>query len=249
VRVERTRTPAARTGVVWTVLRAELTRAAEAGSASLAVLDLGGGSGVSAVPLAELGHHVTVLDASADALATLQRRAADAGVAGLVTAVQGDVERPPAAIGSAAYDLVLCHSLLEVVDEPAVTLAAVAGAVRPGGCASVLAAGRAAAVLARALGGHPADALRALTDPSGRWGAGDGVLRRFDTDGLVALVGAAGLRVQAVHGVRVVADLVPGAMLDAEPGAADALRELEAAAAAHPPYRDVAAQLHVLARR
>ena len=45
------------------------------------------------------------------------------------------------------------------------------------------------------------------------------------------------------------ADLVPGAVLDAEPGAAEALRELEAAAAGLPPYRDVAAQLHVLARR
>ena len=143
----------------------------------------------------------------------------------------------------------LCHSLLEVVDEPAATLATVAGALRPGGCASVLAAGRAAAVLARALGGHPADALRVLTDPSGRWGTADGVLRRFDTDGLVALVGAAGLTVEAVHGVRVLADLVPGAVLDAEPGAAEALRELELAAAALPPYRDVAAQLHVLARR
>jgi SAM-dependent methyltransferase len=234
---------------VWTVLRAELARAAEAGATSLAVLDLGGGSGGSAVPLAQLGHRVTVLDASADALATLQRRAAEAGVAELVTPVQGDVERLPAAVAGAAYDLVLCHSLLEVVDEPAATLASVAGALCPGGCASVLAAGRAAAVLARALGGHPADALRALTDPSGRWGAADGVLRRFDTDGLVALVDAAGLTVEAVHGVRVFADLVPGAVLDAEPGAAEALRELELAAAAVPPFRDVAAQLHVLARR
>jgi SAM-dependent methyltransferase len=234
---------------VWTVLRAELDRAAEAGASSLAVLDLGGGSGGSAVPLARLGHRVTVVDASADALATLQRRAAEAGVAELVTPVQGDVERLPPAVAGAAYDLVLCHSLLEVVDEPAATLATVAGALRPGGCASVLAAGRAAAVLARALGGHPADALRALTDPAGRWGAADGVLRRFDTDGLVALVAAAGLRVESVHGVRVLADLVPGAVLDAEPGAAEALRELELAAAARPPYRDVAAQLHVLARR
>ncbi|MFL6127579.1 MAG: class I SAM-dependent methyltransferase [Mycobacteriales bacterium] len=234
---------------MWTVLRAELARAAEAGSAQLAVLDLGGGSGGAAVPLAELGHHVTVLDASADALATLQRRAADAGVARLVTPVQGDVERLPARVQGSAYDLVLCHSLLEVVDDPAATLATVAGALRSGGGASVLAAGRAAAVLARALGGHLADALRALTDPSGRWGAGDGVLRRFDTEELVALVGAAGLTVEAVHGVRVVADLVPGAVLDTEPGTAEALRELETAVATLPPYRDLAAQLHVLARR
>jgi SAM-dependent methyltransferase len=238
-----------RDGVVWSVLTAELDRRRKAGAQTVEVLDLGGGSGVAAVPLAELGHRVTVVDTSADALATLQRRAADAGVADRVTALQGEVERLPDAVAAAAYDLVLCHSLLEVVDDPASTLATVAGALRPGGCASVLAAGRAAAVLARALGGHPAAALRALTDPAGRWGDSDGVLRRFETGELLALVRAAGLRVEAVHGIRVVADLVPGSVLDAEPGAADALRELEAAAAARPPYRDLAAQLHVLARR
>ncbi len=240
---------AGRPGVVWSVLGAELDRRAAGGASTLDVLDLGGGSGVSAVPLAELGHRVTVVDTSADALAILHRRAADAGVAGLVAPVQGEVERLPEAVGEAAYDLVLCHGLLEVVDDPDATVRTVAGALRPGGCASVLVAGRAAAVLARALGGHPADALRALTDPAGRWGHADGVLRRFDTERLLELVAAAGLRVEAVHGVRVVADLVPGHVLDGEPGAAEALRELEAAASATPPYRDLAAQLHVLARR
>jgi SAM-dependent methyltransferase len=147
-----------------------------------------------------------------------------------------------------AYDLVLCHGLLEVVDSPAETLGSVAAALRTGGCASVLAAGRAAAVLARALGGRLADAAHMVADPAGRWGEADGMLRRFDADGLGALVTAAGLRVEAVHGVRVVADLVPGAVLD-QPGATEALRELETALAALSPYRDVAAQLHVLARR
>ena len=53
-------------------------------------LDVGGGTGGFAVPLAELGHRVTVVDPSPDALAALQRRAAEAGVADRVRAVQGD---------------------------------------------------------------------------------------------------------------------------------------------------------------
>lgn len=243
--MDGTRTQAPRAGALEPVLRAELDRAARPGPAD--VLDLGGGTGVSAVPLARLGHRVTVVDTSADALATLRRRAADAGVDALVTAVQGEVERLPAAVVAGGYDLVLCHSVLEVVDDPAATLAAVAGAVRPGGAASVLAAGRAGAVVARALAGHPEDALRALRDPAGRWGAGDAVLRRFDTDALVALVTAAGLTVEQVHGVRVLAGLLPGGREAA--GGQDALRELEAAAAGLPPFRDLAGQLHVLARR
>src|SRR5215213_10089657 len=82
---------AGRAGVVWSLLGTELERRAASGAHGLGVLDLGGGSGVSAVPLAELGHRVTVVDASADALATLQRRSRDAGVAELVTGLQGDV--------------------------------------------------------------------------------------------------------------------------------------------------------------
>ena len=43
-----------------------------------------------AVPLARLGHDVTVVDPSADALATLRRRADTAGVGDRVRGVQGD---------------------------------------------------------------------------------------------------------------------------------------------------------------
>jgi hypothetical protein len=52
--------------------------------------------------------------------------------------------------------------------------------------------------------------------------------------------------VAEVHGVRVLADLVPAVVADADP---DALLELELAAAARSPYRDIATQLHLLARR
>jgi len=45
-----------------------------------AVLDVGGGSGTRAVPLAARGCTVTVVDTSIDALAMLRRRAAEAGV-------------------------------------------------------------------------------------------------------------------------------------------------------------------------
>jgi hypothetical protein len=46
-----------------------------------------------------------------------------------------------------------------------------------------------------------------------------------------------------------VADLVPSAVLDTEPGAAAALLSLERALSERAPFRDVATQLHLLARR
>src|SRR5207247_133679 len=106
---------------------------------------------------------------------------------------------------------------------------------------------RNAVVLARAVTGHLTEARHALDDPSGRWGPGDPLPRRFTESQLVGLLERAGLAVGAVHGVRTFADLVPEALLDAEPTAARALRDLEAAVAEHPDFRALASQLHVLA--
>ena len=238
----------ARTAVVWEVLSAVLAEADPTG-AGLDVLDAGGGTGGFAVPLADAGHRVVVVDPSPDSLAALQRRVAEGGLDGRVTGLQGDLDDLPGLVAAGSVDLLLCHSVLEVVDDPARAVRAAAGVLRTGGRLSLLVANRAAAVLARALAGHPDEAARALTDPAGRWGAADGVRRRFDSDQLQALVVAAGLVVEQVHGVRVVADLVPSAVLDTEPGAAAALLSLERALSERPPFRDVATQLHLLAQR
>ncbi|MGH3740156.1 MAG: SAM-dependent methyltransferase, partial [Micromonosporaceae bacterium] len=85
--------------------------------------------------------------------------------------------------------------------------------------------------------------------PDGRAGGRDTLLRRFDAVQAEALLTAAGLRVEQVHGVRVVADLTPSTLLDTEPGAYDALLAFEREASTRSPYRDVATQIHLLARR
>jgi len=235
-----------RAAVVWEVLRRELDRA---DGRTLTIVDVGGGTGGFAVPLAEAGHRVTVVDASPDALAALTRRAAEAGVAERVTAVQGDGDRLADLVAPGSADLVLCHSLLEVVDDPSSVVSAVAGVLCPGGAASVLVANRAAAVLARAVAGHLSAASALLDDPDGGDRPGtrrDAPRRRFDAASANRLLRGAGLIVEEIHGVRVIADLLPGSVADADQSA---LLEFELAASARSPYRDIATQLHLLARR
>ena len=235
----------ARTAAVW----AALDPVVGAGT-PLRVLDVGGGSGMFAVPLARLGHEVTVVDPSADALATLRRRAETAGVGDRVRGVQGDGdllhEVLPGDDGADGYDLALCHSVLEVVDDPAVTLSEIARALRPGGQVSVATVNRAGAVLARAVAGHPVEARALLEDRDPAPArAHHHARRRFDPADLLALVEGAGLRAGSWRGVSVVADL-----LDATSGAdSEAVRALELALAETSPYRDIATGLHVLAAR
>jgi S-adenosylmethionine-dependent methyltransferase len=236
----------ARAAAVWAALDPVV-----AAGTPLRVLDVGGGSGNFAVPLARLGHQVTVVDPSADALATLTRRAQTAGVGDRVRGVQGDGDLlheviPPGDHGEGSYDLALCHSVLEVVDDPATTLREITRALHPGGTASVASANRAGAVLGRAVAGHPVEALALLEDrdPAPRR-ASRPARRRFTPDGLLALIEAAGLRPGTWRGVSVVTDLLDVASA-ADP---DAVRRLELALAGSSPYRDVAAGLHVLATR
>jgi 2-polyprenyl-3-methyl-5-hydroxy-6-metoxy-1,4-benzoquinol methylase len=233
----------ARTAAVW----AALDPVVSAGSA-LRVLDVGGGSGMFAVPLARLGHDVTVVDPSADALATLRRRADTAGVGALVHGLQGDGdllhEVLPAAGGN-GFDLALCHYVLEVVDDPAVTLGEISRALRPGGQVSVATVNRAGAVLGRAVAGHPVEALALLEDRDPAPARSRPASRRFTPDDMLALVDGAGLRPGPWRGVSVVADLLE-ATSGAEPGA---VRALELALAGQSPFRDIATGLHVLATR
>ncbi|MFZ5851339.1 MAG: methyltransferase domain-containing protein [Actinomycetota bacterium] len=248
--VERARARSSvRTAVVWSVLRAQITALATAGRGPLDVLDVGGGTGGFAVPVAELGHRVTVVDPSPDALAALERRTAEAGVTAAVRAVQGDFTDLLDRVSADSADLVLCHGVLEQADDPVAAVGALTAVLRPRGVLSVLAANRHAAVLSRAVAGRFAEAHRALDDPAGRWGDADPVPRRFDLAELTELLAGGGLAVSAVHGVRVFSDLVPGALLDGEPGALAALLALEDAAATRPAFCQVAAQLHLLASR
>jgi len=235
-----------RSSLVWDVLRGVLAaRTAQAGRAELDIVDVGGGTGGFAVPFAALGHRVTVVDPSPDALAAAQRRAAEMRVT--LTAVQGDAGELASLVGDGAADLVICHSVLEYVDSPAAAMAAIARVLRPGATVSVLAANTVAAVLQRTIAGRYAEARQLLADE----GAGAGVPRRFTLGELAALITGAGLKPGDAHGIRVFAGLLPGAgaAAAADPAAADELRALEEAAAAYPALRDIAARLHVLGHR
>jgi 2-polyprenyl-3-methyl-5-hydroxy-6-metoxy-1,4-benzoquinol methylase len=227
----------ARDAVVWESLEPHLQ------DAPLDVVDIGGGTGGFAVRVARLGHRVTVIDPSPDALAALDRRAREAGAH--VWAQQGDLSGLLDIVGSAGADVVLCHGVLEHVTDLPAAMGILHDVLRPGGVLSLMVAQRTAAVVARAMAGHFAQALALLDEsgPSGRTG------RRFTAgEATVAAVGA-DFEVLAVHGVRVFSDLVPGSLLDLEPGAANALVELERAVGQRAEFLPLASQLHLLAVR
>jgi S-adenosylmethionine-dependent methyltransferase len=223
-----------RTAVIWDAVQARLE------SSGQTVVDIGGGTGGFAVRLAELGHHVTVIDPSPDALAAMARRAAEHGVADRVVGQQGDLASSRDLVEAGSADLVLCHEVLGLVADTSGALGTIRSLVRAGGALSLVVSQRHAAVLARAMAGHFGQARDALDGDAG-------TERRFVAEEIADLVSAAGLAVDEVQAIRVFADLVPSTLLDLEPGAVAELLELERAVASRPEYYALAAQLHVLA--
>lgn len=256
-----------RTAAVWESVHALASSRSRELGRPLVVLDLGGGTGGLAVPLALAGHHVHVLDPSPDALASLERRAREQGLGaspasgdgepggGTVTATQGDADTitdiaaVQQLVGGRPIDLICCHEALEMVDDPTGAVHAMAAILPPGGALSLVISGRLATVVARALAGKFVQAQRALTSSDGRWGDADSMPRRFDADQMHDLLTSSGFAVETVHGVRIFADLVPSASIDTD---ADrrALLELEAAVADHHPLlSQLGAAIHFVARR
>ena len=234
------RRTAARTAVVWDAVRALLE-----GSGEQQVLDIGGGTGGFAVRVAAQGNRITVIDPSPDALAALARRADEEGVADRVTGLQGDLGNLRELAPEEGVDLVLCHGVLGLVDDPAGALDAIVSVLRPDGALSLLVSQRHAAVLARAMAGHFTQA-RALLDAEPDHLVGE---HRFTVEELTGLLEGAGLDIRSNHGIRVFTDLVPSSLLDLEPGASAALLELERAVSERPEFLTLASQLHIVATR
>lgn len=103
------------------------------------VLDVAGGDGTDAIRLAALGHEVTVLDPAGAMLTVAMEHAEAYDVADRLHVVQAVAEDAPELFSPNDFDAVLCHNLLQFVDDRCSVLAAVMAPLRPGGLLSVLA--------------------------------------------------------------------------------------------------------------
>lgn len=240
-----------RTAAIWDSVVAALSQREQQMGRPLRVVDLGGGAGGLAVPVAALGHHVTVVDPSPNALASLAQWASEQGVQERISSMQGDSDSLADVVEPGQADFVSCHGTLEHIDDPRAAIIALAGVLAEGGVLSLVVAQRLGTVVSRALAGRFDEAKRSLLSDDGRWGDGDPLQRRFDAAHIAELLAGAGLEIVDAEGVRLFGDLVPASMLDSEHDRM-ALLDLERTIAAHPSSTHLAhigAALHVLARR
>lgn len=216
---------------------------------SLRALDLGCGTGATAVRLARLGLPVTLLDSSPAMLNLAQRAAQEAGVAEKITLKLGDAARLTDFFTTELFDVILCHNLLEYVDDPTVVLCGATRVMRHSSAIlSVLVRNQAGEILKAAI--QAGDLAGAENNIGAEWGQESlcgAKVRLFTADSLQALLKTASLTMTAKRGVRVIADYLPPRISrDAD---YERILELERKLGRLPEFAAVARYTHCLARR
>lgn len=179
--------------------------------ASMRALDIGCGTGSTAIRLARLGTHVTLLDSSPSMLSIAERSALEAGVCDKITLKAGDAARLENTFPSGSFDLILCHNVLEYVDDPAALMCEARRLLRnSSSLISVLVRNQAGEVLKAAVqSGDLVAAGNALTSEWAQESLYGGKVRLFTLEKVRELLKAASFRVIAERGVRVIADYLP----------------------------------------
>jgi len=233
-------------------LRTELTLAnvldvlPAAGAKSLQVLDLGCGTGAASIRLARSGAEVTLLDSSTAMLEIAKQAVVEGGVEDKVTMKQGDASEVAEMFPAATFNAVLCHNVLEYVDDPGAVLRGVAKVMRDGpAILSVLVRNQVGEVMKSALQGDLAAAERNLDAEWGQESLYGGKVRLFTFHELAMMLRDASLTVTARRGVRVLSDYLPTTISRS----ADYKRilALERRLAARPEFFGIARYLHCMA--
>ena len=214
----------------------------------LCALDLGCGTGATAVRLARLGIHVTLLDSSPAMLDIAKRAAREAGVTDKVVLQHGDATQLGSLFHTRSFDVILCHNILEYCDDPDAVLRGAARVLRDSSAIlSVLVRNRVGEVFKAAIqAGDFAAAKNALTAEWGQESLYGGRVRLFTSASLRAMLTEASLAAMAERGVRVLADYLPPRV--SRGAHYEQIFELERMLGSRPEYAAVSRYIHCVAR-
>ena len=232
---------AVRLAVLWSALNEDVP---ELASQPIRILDAGGGSGHMAVRLACMGHSLVLCDVSEEMLAKAATRAAEAGVTDGIDirhlSIQGYAN-----LADEKFDLVLCHAVLEWLDDPRSAVRDLARLVKQGGHLSLMFYNRFASLLKRALAGDFETAFKEYEGGPIRRGWGQGATA-LDNEVVVSWLEEQGLEVSARAGIRIFHDHVVDKL--GGPQKLTQLIELEKAVCRSEPFASLGQHTHLTSR-
>ena len=107
-------------------------------SPPLTILDAGGGNGIDSLALARMNHHVDIVDMTERMLHEAKANAALAGVSARINTHAMDILSIDRKFSESHFDVVICHNVIQYVDELEPLLDSIYRVLRPGGFLSLI---------------------------------------------------------------------------------------------------------------
>jgi S-adenosylmethionine-dependent methyltransferase len=217
---------------------------------ALSILDAGCGNGFEAIPFALQGHSIALLDWSAEMLAEAHRRAENSNIVESITFHRGDIASIPTMFPGPQFDVVLCHNVVEYLDDLNTSLEAIGYPLKHNGFVSLIAVNRYSEPYFQALQELDLQAAYASLDSAFLRSKTFAAPRRgYTTDELRRSIEGIGCSVVGQYGIRCVNDYISNNELKNDPVFFAELGRLEYLLSDRYPYYLLARFIHIIAQR
>ncbi|HYP42082.1 MAG TPA: methyltransferase domain-containing protein [Chloroflexia bacterium] len=216
----------------------------------LRILDAGGGSGTDAISFAAQGHAVAILDPSARLLDEARHNAQVVGLAEHIEFYEAELAAIPKLFPEVIFDVVLCHNVLQYVEDMGAALEAICHPLLPGGLVSAICINRYSEAYRAALQQlEPGAAYEKLDTKTTFSSVFKLPVRAYAAEDAIQALQEAGCALLAHYGVRCVYDYIPNSDIKDEPAFFAELERLEYAMSDKYPYYLLARFFQIVARK
>ncbi|VAW31667.1 hypothetical protein MNBD_CHLOROFLEXI01-4499 [hydrothermal vent metagenome] len=200
------------------------------------ILDLGGGNGLDSIPLVKEGYTAVIIDFSQEMVAQGKKLAAQEQVSDKIRFKIGDVTQLTAV--QPQFDIILCHNVLQYVDDGTAVLHNIHKNLRPGGIFSLIITNPFTETFAHALRDTDLQAaLDSLNQSIKYIETFDTTIHNYTDAELKMMLDTAGFTLLEQYGVRCICDFIADNERKFEPSFYEQLEALELAVSNQYPYK------------
>jgi S-adenosylmethionine-dependent methyltransferase len=219
-------------------------------SPPLRILDAGGGNGLDSLTLARMNHQVDLVDLSRKMLDDARAKAALAGVTDRLRTHASDILGIADEFAENEFDIVLCHNVIQFVDDVMPLLQVLRRVLKPGGFLSLITSNQYALPYQAAFREQDLDKAFELLDPGEQQHpVFDIEAHEYRADEVIEWLTGMGLKLEKHYGIRCLYDIWGTSEQKETPLVHEKLKKLEMELSERTPYKLTARQFQLIARK
>ncbi len=219
-------------------------------SPPLRILDAGGGNGLDGIGLARMNHQIDIVDISQQMLNDAGANAALAGVTDRLNTHAMDILNIGAKFSENTFDIVLCHNVIQFVDEVKPLLESLQQVLKPGGFISLITTNQYSLPYQAAFLEQDLDKAFELLDQADQYNSiFDIDVHEYRSDEVIEWLTGMGLTLEKHYGIRCLYNYWGTNELKEDTDVYEKLKKLEMEFTDRSPYKLTARQFQLIARK